>query len=194
MKNLILLLVILSLVSCSSVKVTYNLDRGVDFTEFKTFSLYPWDTYQDKVVNDYDKQTILMSIKSEMIQRGYQFVEKGGDLMVSPFVIVSKETSYQSYTNHYGGWAGYGGGWGYGAGMGYYGYGMGPGYATTTVSKTDYLAGTMIIDIFRLDGKKLIWQGVAKGEVTQDLAKRDKRLPLVIKEIFSNYPVSPKKK
>lgn len=193
MKNLLLPFIFLFLVSCSSVKVTYNLDRNVDFTEFKTFSLYPWDTYADKVVNDYDKMTILGAIKNEMLSRGYKFVDKDGDLVVSTFVVVSKETSYQAYTDHYGGWAGYGGGWGYGAGMGYYGYGYG-GYSTTTVTQTDYLAGTMIIDVFRLADKKLIWQGVAKGDVTEDLAKRDKRLPLIIGDIFGKYPVAAQKK
>ncbi len=39
------------------------------------------------VVNDYDKQTIIMAVKKEMDSRGYQLVKKNGDLVVSTFVV-----------------------------------------------------------------------------------------------------------
>ena len=185
-------LLIVFLTSCSGVKITNQWDKKVDFETFKTYSLYPWDTHNDKVVNDYDKQTILSAIKLEMDSRGYQQVEKNGDLVVSTFVIIKQETSYQAYTNHYGGWAGYGGGWGYYGAPGYYGYGRGVGYSTTVYS-TDYEQGTLLIDIFRLSDKKLIWQGIGSGEVTQDMDKRDRRLPITVSNIFKRYPVTKRK-
>lgn len=194
MKNILIPILLLFLVSCESIKVTNDWDKEVDFATFKTYSLYPWDTHNDNVVNDYDKQTILMGVKTEMDSRGYQLVEKDGDLVVSTFVVLDNKTSYQSYTDHYGGWAGYGGGWGYYGRPGYYGYGWGPGYSTTTVYATEYTKGTLIIDIFRLSDKKLVWQGIGSGEVTEDLALRDKRLPKNIAKVFYRYPVRPKKK
>lgn len=193
MRTSIFLLLIIFFTSCEGIKVTNQWDKEVDFSQFKTYSLYPWDTYFDKVVNDYDKQTIQFAVKDEMEKRGYTFVEKDGELVVSTFVVIEDKTSYQAYTNHYGGWAGYGGGWGYGPGMGYYGYGWGPGYSSTTVYSTDYKQGTLIIDVFRLSNKKLIWQGIGSGEVTQDMEKRDKRLPVSISSIFKKFPVRPKK-
>jgi len=193
MKNIIIFFLVLLLASCSSIKVTNDWNREVDFTTFKTYSLYPWDTHNNKVVNDYDKQTIIMAIKQEMNSRGYQLVEKNGDLVVSAFVILNNETSYQSYTNHYSGWAGYGGGWGYYGRPGYYGYGWGPSYSTTTTYKTEYTKGTLIIDIFSLADKKLIWQGIGSGEVTDDLDQRDRRLPKNISQIFRRFPVRPGK-
>jgi len=193
MKNILIPVLLLLLASCTGVKVTNEWDRKVDFKSFKTYSLYPWDKHNDQIVNDYDKLTILSSIKNEMETRGYQHVEKDGDLVVSTFVILQDKTSYQSYSNHYAGWAGYGGGWGYYGGAGYYGYGMSPGYNSTTFYSTDYTKGTLIIDIFSLSNKKLVWQGIGSGEVTEDLAKRDRKLPMRIGQIFRRFPVTPKK-
>lgn len=192
MKKIIYPILALFLVSCTGVKITNQWDKEVDFNVFKTYSFYPWDKHNDQVINDYDKQTILDAIKDEMNSRGYKLVEKNGDLVISTFVIVEDKTSYQAYTRHYGGWAGYGGGWGYYGRAGYYGYGMSPGYNSTTIYSTDYQQGTLIIDIFRLSDKRIIWQGIGSGEVTQDLSKRDRRLPVTIGQIFRRFPVTKK--
>ncbi len=194
MKKILIPVLFLFLYSCEGVKVTNNWDKKLDFNQFKTYSLFPWDTHNDQIVNDYDKQTILSSIKIEMEKRGYKFVKKDGDLIVSTFVIVENKTSYQAYTYHYGGWAGYGGGWGYYGGMGYYGYGWGPGYSSTQIYSTDYQQGTLLIDVFQLSNKKLVWQGIGTGETTEDLDKRDRRLPTIISSIFRRFPVTPKSK
>ncbi len=196
MKKLILPFIFLFLVSCSTLDVTNNWDKEVDFKKFKTYSLYPWDKQNDEIINEYDKQTIINSIKSEMERRGYEYVEKDGELIVSAFVILENKTSYQAYTNHYGGYAGYGGGWGYYGSPWAYGYGWGPGYygGSTTITKVDYLQGTLIIDIFELASKKLIWQGIGSGEVNENPATRDKRLPKRISHIFRRYPIPKSKK
>lgn len=193
MKKFIIPVIVLLISSCTGVKITNNWDKEVDFKEFKTYSFYPWDIHNDQIVNDYDKQTILMAIKLEMDGRGYKQVDKGGELVVSTFVIVEDRTSYQAYTNHYAGYAGYGGGWGYGMGMGYYGYGYGA-YSPYTVYSTDYQQGTLLIDIFRLSDKRLIWQGIGTGEMTTDMDKRDRKLPMTIGQIFRRYPVSKRAK
>ena len=196
MKNLTIVFFFAALLfgSCGSLEVTNNWDKKIDFSKFKTYSLYPWDTHNDKSINDYDKQTILMAIKDEMDRRGYKHVEKNGELIVSTFVVLKNKTSYQAYTNHYGGYAGYGGGWMYYGSPWAYGYGWGPGYSTTTVEKINYLQGTLIIDIFELETKKLIWQGIGTGEVTQNLAERDRKLPKRISHIFRKYPVAKSRK
>jgi hypothetical protein len=37
MKNLLILLLAVGIVSCSSVKVSYDIDKSVDFTKYKTY-------------------------------------------------------------------------------------------------------------------------------------------------------------
>ena len=195
MKKISVLLVLISfLVSCSSVQVTNNWDKEVDFKSFESYSMYPWDKQNDEAINEIDKNNIINSVKSEMDRRGYVYKEKGGDLVVSVFVAVENKTSYQAYTNHYGGWAGYGGGWGYYGPAWSYGYGWGPSYSHTTVTKRDYLDGTLVIDIFAAGDKKLIWQGIGNGEVEENVERRDRKLPKVISHIFRRYPIPKKTK
>jgi len=187
MKNILLIFIfLLFLASCSSLKVYTDSDKTVDFSQFKTFSLYPWDYKHGYQINDYDKGTILNAIKTEMSAKGYKFQKEEGDLVISIFITLDNVTSYDAYTNHYGGWAGYGGGWGY-YGFGY-GYGYGPGYSTTTVTENNYQEGTLIIDIFNAADKKLIWQGIGSKEVQTDLDKRDQQLPKNVGKILASFP------
>jgi hypothetical protein len=178
---------VLLLASCSSLEVIYDYDKSVNFNQFKTFSFYPWDIKNGFQINDYDKMTILNAIQSELESKGYQHVKDGGDMVVSTFVTLEGKTSYEAYTNHYGGWAGYGGGWGY-YGFGY-GYGYGPGYSSTTVTQRNYQEGTLIIDVFSASDKKLIWQGIGSREVEHDLDARDRKLPKNVGEILARFPV-----
>lgn len=187
MKNILsIFMLVLFLSSCSSLKVYTDSDKTVDFNQFTSFSLYPWDYKHGYQLNDYDKGTILNAIKTEMTEKGYEFEKEGGDLVISIFLTLDDKTSYTAYTDHYGGWAGYGGGWGY-SGFGY-GYGYGPGFSTTTVTENNYQEGTLIIDIFNAADKKLIWQGIGSKEVQTDLDKRDQQLPKNVGKILASFP------
>jgi len=192
MRILLILVLIALMTACDGVKVTNNWDKKVDFSQFKTYSLYPWDKQNDEIINDYDKQTIVTAIKSEMEKRGYEYVKSKGELVVSTFIIIDSKTSYQAYTNHYGGWAGYGGGWGYAGRAGFYAYG--PVNNSTTIYSTSYEQGTLIIDVFSFADKRLIWQGIGTAKVTDNMDKRDRRLPTAITAMFRRYPVTPSKK
>jgi hypothetical protein len=183
-------ILILVLSSCSSLEVIYDYDKSVDFKQFKSFGFYPWDYKNGYQLNDYDKQTIMNAIRSEMENKGYSYQKEGAEMLVSIFVTLEGKTSYEAYTNHYGGWAGYGGGWGY-SGFGY-GYGWGPGYASTTVTQRNYQEGTLIIDVFSVADKKLIWQGIGSREVEYNLEERDRKLPKNVEQILARFPVAKK--
>ena len=118
---------------------------------------------------------VLRSIAQEMKARGYTQQEANGDLSVNMFVILDDKTGITNYTSFY-----TMGGWGY-----YYpfGYGYGGGNYQYTVTN-----GTLIIDVFDHHGKKLLWQGVGIGTVSDDQHKRQKNIPKVISKIFWKYP------
>lgn len=192
MKNILSVFVIsiILLSACSTLNATYDFDKSANFSEFHTFSFYPWDWKNGFQINEYDKQTILMAIQDNLEDKGYKYVKKGGDMSVSIFLTLKDKTSYEAYTSHYGGWAGYGGGWGY-SGFGY-GYGYGPGFASTTVSEYNYEEGTLIIDVFNFKEKKLIWQGIGSRQVEPNLEKRDRMLPKNVGQILRPFPKSNK--
>ena len=176
-----LAIIVYTLGSCSSVKVTASLDEKADFDTPKTFSMYPWDAQNDSIVTAADKATITKSVENEMKARGYKLVESNGDLTISVFVILNRRTAVTAYTDHYG------------PGYYYSPYVYGPyrpygGYSRTTYEQRDYLEGTLLIDVLNTESKKVIWQGKAVGEVKSNDHDRTGDLSNTIKKIFVLFP------
>jgi len=49
------------------------------------------------------------------------------------------------------------------------------------------------MDIYDVEKKTLIWQGVAQATIQENAAKRDKTIPKQIKKLMAKYPVDPVK-
>jgi hypothetical protein len=168
------------MVSCSTVKVVTDMDKTVDFTQYKTYSFLGWQQNSDQIMNEFDKKRMHEAFGNEFKARGLEFVEEGGDMAVSLFIVIDQKTSVTAYTDYYGsggnGYSRYGGGWGYGS-------------STTTYSENDYLKGTLVLDVFDTKTKDQIWQGVATGTVTEDPAKREKTIPKSVGALMKEFPV-----
>ena len=171
--------------SCSSVKVTTDLDKTVEFTKYQTVSFLGWQEDIGKVINQFDQERIRNGLKAEMELRNLKLVDENGDMVLSTFIISEQKTSLTAYTNYYGGGAGRGyrgrrggGGWGYGG-------------ATTSYSESEYVQGTMVIDVFDKESTELIWQGVGVGTIKEKPEKREKSLPKAISAIMKDFPIAP---
>ena len=174
------------LFSCSSVKVTTDSSKTTDFSNYKTFSFLGWQNESDKIMNEFDKTRLRDAYKAEFEKRNLTMVESGGDMAVSLYVVVSKETSVTAYTNHYGG-AGYGGRYRRGGYYGGYGYG---GSSTTTYSENDYLKGTMVMDVYDETSGDQIWQGVVTGTISEKPEKREKSIPKTVASLMKKFPIT----
>ncbi len=174
--------------SCSSVKVTTDLDQAADFTKYQTVSFLGWQEDIVKVINEFDQERIRNSLKAEMEKRNLKLVDDNGDMVLSTFLVSEQKTSITAYSNYYGGV-----GRGYGRGR-RYGGGWGGGHASTTYSESDYVQGTMVIDIFDQQSKDLVWQGVGVGTIKEKPEKREKSLPKAIAAILKDFPIAPVKK
>ncbi|MGB5461680.1 MAG: DUF4136 domain-containing protein [Eudoraea sp.] len=172
-------------------QVTSDYDKTVDFTKFKTIKFLGWQDNSDQLINDLDKQRILDSFGKEFEMRNLTFVEQGGELAVTLYLVIDQKTSTTAYTNYTGG-MGYGGRWGYGYGMGY-GAGMGMGSATTSYSESDYQVGTFVVSVYDGESKKLIWQGISSKTINENPKKREKTIPKGVKKLMKKYPVQPPK-
>ncbi|WP_020533917.1 DUF4136 domain-containing protein [Flexithrix dorotheae] len=187
MKNLLLAAVVAILsAGCSSLTVTSDYDKTTDFSKYKTLSYYGWAEESDKILTRFDKERIEKAFGEEFKKRGYTIVEKGGDVIVSLFIVVDEKTSTTAYTNHYGAGGPYGY---YGYGYGAWGWGGGP--STTTYTESDYKVGTLVCDVFDSQEKKLVWQGVGQGTVNENPERRDKSIPNAVAQIMAKYPVKP---
>ena len=103
----LLTLTIAVFVSCSSLSVTSDLDKTVDFTQFKTYSYYGWADNSDKLLSTFDKERLEQAFADEFEKRGITFVEENGDLTVGLFIHTKEEQQTTATTTGMGG--GYGG-------------------------------------------------------------------------------------
>ena len=188
-KNYVFPVLILAifLSSCASVKVTSDQGKDIDFSQYKTYSFLGWQDDSDKIVNEFDRKRMRDAFNTEFAKRDLQMVSEGGDMTVSLYLVVNKETSTTAYTNYDGGYGGrYGGYGGYGWGGGY-----GGGSSTTTYSENDYLKGTLVMDVYDEKSGKQIWQGIAVKTIEEKPEKREKSIPYSVSALMKKFPIDP---
>ncbi|MDO1499687.1 DUF4136 domain-containing protein [Winogradskyella maritima] len=172
-------LVLVTLVSCSSVRVASDYDKETNFNEYKTFAFFKPGI--DKAeINDIDKRRILRAIESEMMAKGFTKSENP-DMLVSIFTKSNQRVDI--YNNAWGvggwGWGGFGP-WGWG------GFGPGWGGGNQVSTRTE---GVLFIDLIDAKKKELIWQGSGTGYlVTRNMEKKEARINEFVSEMMTQYP------
>ena len=167
-------------------KVNTDYDKKADFTAYTSVSFIGWQDDNGQALNDFDKKRFTDAFKDEFEKRKLTLVESGGDMVFALFVVAEQKTSTTAYTNYYGGGAGRGyrrggrGGWG-------------GGHSTTSYSESDYLQGTLVVDVFDGESKEQIWQAVATKTVNEKPEKREKSIPKGVKKIMKKFPIDPVK-
>ncbi len=171
--------------ACSSTKYYVDMDKGVDFSKFKTYQYYGWAEESNKILNDIDQRRIESAFGREFDKRGMQYVEENGDLIVTLYIVTEKKTQTTANTTHMGGY-GYGGHYGWGPA-----YGWGASSSHTTFNEYDYTVGTLIIDVYDAKDKKLIWESIAQGTVDEKTKGREERINKIVANMMKDYPVPP---
>jgi hypothetical protein len=165
-------------------KVNTDYDKATDFTKYTSASFLGWQ--EGVSLNDFDKKRFIDAFKVEMEKRNITLVESGGDMAIALYIVAEQKTSTTAYTNYYGGGAGRGyrrggrGGWG-------------GGYSSTSYSESDYLQGTLVMDVFEGESKEQIWQAVATKTVNEKPEKREKSIPKGVKKVMKKFPIAPAK-
>ena len=185
MRQLFFLLIFITFIaSCSTVKVTADLDKNADFSKYKTASFLGWQEDSDKVLNDIDKKRLRNAFKTELTSRNITLVEADGDMAITLFLVADQKTSVTAYTNYYGGGRGYGR---YGRGYG----GWGGGYSSTSYTESDYIQGTLVVDVFDNASGDMVWQAIATGTIQEKPAKREKSIPKSVAALMKEFPIGP---
>jgi hypothetical protein len=182
LKLLPVLAMSVAMISCSTVKVVTDMDKTIDFSQYKTYSFLGWQNNSDQILSDFDKKRMRDAFINEFERRGLKPVVENGDMEISLFIVVDQKTSVSTYTNYYGGRYGM---------YHRYGYGWGYGYANTTYSEHDYLEGTLVMDVFDGKTKDQIWQAIATKTVNENPEKREKGIPMGIQSLMRKFPVHP---
>jgi len=170
MKKLLMPFLLIALVGvfvlwAADVKVDYN--HSMDFSQYRTYS---WIKVQagdslwaDRIQRDVDGQ---------LSQKGWNKVASNGDAGVAAFGSTHNQQTLQTFYD------GFGGGW--------FWRGFGDGVATTTVENTP--VGTLVVDIFDGQSKKLIWRGVGSEALSGKPEKNEKKMENTVEEMFKHFP------
>ena len=178
-----MLALMMVMVSCSTVKVVVDMDKTADFSKYKTYSFLGWQNNSDQVLSEFDQKRIRDAFISEFERRDLKLVQNNGDMEITLFIVVDQKTTVTAYTDYYGGRYGgyhrYRGGWGYG-------------YGSTSYQESDYLEGTLVMDVFDGRSKDQVWQGIATKTINDNPTKREKTIPANIQSLMRKFPIQPK--
>ncbi|WP_397363580.1 DUF4136 domain-containing protein [Olleya sp. R77988] len=170
MRLLPIMLVLITLTSCSTVKVAADYDKAVNFDNYKTFAFFKSGI--DKAeINDIDKRRILRAIETELTAKGYTKSENP-DVLVSIFTKSNQRVDI--YNNR----------WGVGAwGWGRFGWGFNNQPAVSTSTQ-----GVLFVDLIDANKKELVWQGQGTGYLSKNMDKKEARINEFVTKIMEKYP------
>jgi hypothetical protein len=152
------------------VKVDY--DKAADFAAIKTFSVKIGTSWGNPI----GEKRVTDGVTEALIGKGWTLAPEGqADAQV---VLHGASQTKHSLNTYYSGMGGYR--W------------RGTGTATTTT--TDYVVGTLLVDVFDAKGNNLIWRGVAQDEASDETEKNIKKVSKAIEKLFKDFPPGSAKK
>jgi hypothetical protein len=77
----------------------------------------------------------------------------------------------------------FGGGWGW-----RWGGGFGDGFGTSATTEETYKVGTLVVDLFDTNTKKLIWRGSSSDTLSDKSEKNIKNLDKGVQKMFDHFP------
>ena len=146
------------------VKVDY--DRAADFGAIKTFSLKLGTAWG----NPFGEKRVMDEVTGALVGKGWTLAPE--DKADAQVVVHGASQTKHSLNTYYSGMGGYR--WG----------GMG----TATTTDTQYVVGTLLVDIFDAKGKNLIWRGIAQDEASNKTDKNIKKVTKATEKLFKDFP------
>jgi hypothetical protein len=160
--------------------VKTDFDKSANFAAIKTFAVKIGTSWNNPI----SEKRITDEITQTLVEKGWTKADANPDALVLLHGATEKQQSLNTFYSGMGGYGGYGyRGWG---GMG------GMGTATTTTS--EYLVGTLVVDIFDAKSKALLFRGTASDELSDKQEKNAKKLQKVSDKMFKNFPPGSKEK
>lgn len=136
-------------------------------TDFGTYHTYSWISV--KAGDSLWQDRITSAVDGELSAKGWSKVPNGGDASVSAFGATHNQQTLQTFYDGFPGWR-----W------------RGFDEATTTVENTP--VGTLVVDLFDSQSKKLIWRGTSSETLSEKPDKNEKKLEKSVGDMFKHFP------
>ena len=150
------------------VKTDY--DRAADFNQYNTYS---WENVHTQ--NPLWVDRIKAAVNSALAAKGWTQVESGGNVSIMAMEMTSSHQTLNTYYDSFGG------GWGWRGGFG-------GGFGDATTTEETYRVGTLVVDLFDSNTRKLIWRGSASDTLSDKSDKNIKNLDKGVNKMFDHFP------
>ena len=164
-------IVLLAATASFAQQVKTDYDRSTDFSQYKTYS---WEKVQTQ--DQLWVGRIKEAVDTALGAKGWTQAPSGGNVSIVAIEMTRNQQTLDTFYN------GFGGGWRWGGGFG---------DATTTVQ--NYKVGTLVVDLFDANTKKLIWRGSSSDTLSDKSDKNIKNLDKGVQKMFNHFPPEPKK-
>jgi len=159
--------------------VKTDFDKSANFGAIKTFAVKIGTSWHNQI----SEKRVSDEIQQTLTEKGWKATEAE---KADAIVVLHGATEKQQTLNTFYSGGGYGG-YGWRGGMG-----MGMGSATTTTS--EFLVGTLVVDIFDAKSKSLMYRGTATDEISDKPEKNIKKIAKASDKLFKNFPPGSEKK
>ena len=160
--------VVLSLLGASALaqQVSVNYNHNASFANYHT---YAWGSNnKNQIQNSILAQVAQQDIESAMAAKGFQKVEESQnpDLILTASGGEREQTSYNAW-----GMRGIGGGMG-------------------GISPQENVEATMVVSLYDLKAKELIWRGIAQNMLGNNGNKNQEMINKAVQKMFKQWPKS----
>jgi hypothetical protein len=148
--------------------ITYDFDRAIDFSRFKSFAWVRGTVLTDEI----NHNRVVNAVNTQLSTKGLLRVDVSSqpDLLVAYHATFDKDLQITGFST----------------GWGPYRFANRSGVARTE----EILTGTLAVDIVDARTKTIVWRGTASKEVDvkADPNKRERNINRAAERLFKNYP------
>jgi hypothetical protein len=160
---------------CATDNIRSDYDASADFGQYTTYDFFPDAGPEATNYQSFFSRYMVAAISREMEARGYRRSEDP-DILINFNAVLREKTDVRTTpAPMYGGYYGYRGG--------FYDPWMGYGHVS------QYTEGTFNIDLVDARKKKLVWEAVGVGRITEQLLENlEERVDIGVAKAFAKYP------
>lgn len=176
MKNINLIIgfaLLMTIISCSSSStmvvsenVKYDMDKTVDFNQFKSYQLHILNDEQNiaPFLNDINKKRLENAIIGNMGKKGMS-LSANPDVILAYGVNIDSKKSFSTFGS------------------------MAGGVGVTTSEEFTSYSGKITVALLEYESEKLLWYGSSGKELEGDPKKTERNINKVVAEIFQAFPI-----
>jgi uncharacterized protein DUF4136 len=147
--------------------VNTDYDRTANFSQYKTYS---WEAVKTR--NELNIDRIKNAVNADLTAKGWTQLPTGGSICLVAIEATQNKQTLNTFYN------GFGGGWRWRGGFG--------GDSTTYVD--NYKVGTLVLDMFDSQSKKLVWRSSASDTLSDKADKNIKNLNKGVQKMLKDFP------